>query len=57
MLFGLSLGLAFGGGCEHLIGIRQSRALSAVQWAKSLHEGLELVLLQLEIQLDTEGQK
>lgn len=40
MLFGLCLGLAFWGGCEHFIGVRQSRALLAVQGAKSLHQGL-----------------
>lgn len=40
MLFGLCLGLAFRGGCEHFIGVRQSRALLAIQGAKSLHQGM-----------------
>ena len=37
MSFGLCLGLAFRGGSEHFIGIRQSGALWAVQRAQSLH--------------------
>lgn len=52
MLFGLCLGLAFRGGCEHFIGVRQSRTLLAVQRTKSLHQGQQLVLLQLEVQFD-----
>lgn len=40
MLFGLCLGLAFWGGCEDLIGVRQSRTMLAVQGAQSLHQGL-----------------
>lgn len=53
MLFGLCLGLAFWSGREHFIGVRQSRTLLAVQGTKSLHQGLQLVLLQLEVQFDT----
>ncbi len=53
MFFSLCLGLAFRGGCEHFIGVRQSGALLAVQGAKSLHQGLQLVLLLLEVQLNT----
>ena len=40
MLFGLCLGLAFRCGCEHFVGVRQSRALLGVQGEKSLHQGL-----------------
>lgn len=40
MLFGLCLCLAFWGGCEHFIGVRQGRALFVVQGEKSLHQGL-----------------
>lgn len=53
MFFGLCLGLAFWGGCEHFIGVRQSRTLLAVWGTKSLHQWLQFVLLQLEVQLDT----
>lgn len=53
VLFGLCLGLALWGGGEHLVGVRQSRTLPAVQGAQSLHQGLQLVLLQLEVQLHT----
>lgn len=40
MLFGLCLGLAFRGGREDFVGVRQSRALLAIHGAKSLHQGL-----------------
>lgn len=53
MLFGLCLGLALRRGCEDLVGVRQSGALLAVHGAESLHQGLQLVLLLLKVQLDT----
>jgi len=53
MLFGLCLGLALGGGCEHFIGVRQSGALLAIQRVKSLNQGLYFILLQLKVQLHT----
>lgn len=53
MLFGFCLRLAFRSRCENFIGVRQSRALLAVQGTKSLHQRLQLVLLQLKVQLDT----
>lgn len=49
MLFGFCLGLAFWGGCEYFIGVMKGRTWLAVQRTESLHQGLELVLLQLEI--------
>lgn len=57
MLFGLCLGLALWGRREDFIGVRQSGALLAVQWAESLHQRLQLVLLQLKVQLNTVTQK
>ena len=56
VLFGLCLGLAFRGGSEHFVGVRQGRALGAVQGAQPPHQGVQLVLLQLEVQLHTETQ-
>lgn len=50
VLFGLCLGLALGSGREHFVGVRQSGTLPAVQGAESLHQGLQLVLLELEVQ-------
>lgn len=51
VLLRVRLGLAFGSGCEDFVGVRQGGTLLAVLGAKSLHQRLQLVLLQLKVQL------
>lgn len=53
VFFGVSFGLAFRGGREGLLGVRQGGEVGVVRGAKSLHQRLQFVLLQLEIQLHT----
>ena len=53
MLLGVSFGLAFWGGGEGLLGVRQRGKVAVLRWAKPLHQWLQLVLLKLEVQLHT----
>lgn len=53
VLLGFGFGLAFGGGCEGLLGVRQGGEVGVVRGAKPLHERLQFVLLLLEVQLHT----
>lgn len=53
MFLGVSFGLAFRGGGEGLLGVRQRGKVAILSWAKPLHQRLQLVLLKLEVQLHT----
>lgn len=53
VLLGVSFGLAFWGGCEGLLGVRQGGEVGVIRRAKPLHQRLQLVLLLLEVQLHT----
>lgn len=53
MLLGLSFGLAFWGGGEGLLGVRQRGKVAVLCGAQPLHQRLQLVLLLLEVQLYT----
>lgn len=53
MLLGVSFGLAFRGGGEGLLGVRQLGKVAVLCRAQSLHQRLQLVLLLLEVQLHT----
>lgn len=57
VFLGVSFGLAFRGGGEGLLGVRQRGEVGVLCGAKPLHQGLELVFLLLEIQLNTAGNK
>lgn len=53
VLLGFSFGLAFWGGSEGLLGVRQLGEVNALRGAQPLHQRLQLVLLLLEVQLHT----
>lgn len=58
VLLGLVFGLAFrGGGIGRVLGVRQSREVGLLGGTQALHQWLQLVLLQLEVQLHTEERK
>lgn len=57
MLLGVSFGLALWGGGEGLLGVRQGREVGILRRAKSLHQWLQLVLLQFEVQLYAAAKK
>lgn len=57
MLLGVSFGLAFRGGGEGLLGVRQGGEMDVLRRAKPLHQWLQLVLLLLEVQLHTTSKK
>ncbi len=53
VLLGVSFGLAFRGGGEGLLGVRQGGEVAVLRRAKPFHQRLQLVLLLLEVQLHT----
>lgn len=57
MLLGVPFGLAFGGGGEGLLWVRQQGEGTVLCGAQPLHQGLQLVLLLLEVQLHTASKK
>lgn len=59
VLLGVSFGLAFWGGGEGLLGVRQGGEVAVLCGTEPLHQWLQLVLLLLEVQLHTttENQK
>lgn len=58
VFLGLVFGLAFGGGrIGRVLGVRQRREVGLLGGTQALHQRLQLVLLQLEVQLHTEGKQ
>lgn len=57
MLLGVSFGLAFWGGGEGLLGVRQGSEVDLIRGAEPFHQRLQLVLLLLEVQLHTTSKK
>lgn len=57
VLLGVPFGLAFGGGGEGLLWVRQRGEVSVLCRAQPLHQWLQLVLLLLEVQLDAASKK
>lgn len=57
VLLGVSFGLAFRGGGEGLLGVRQRGEVAVLRRAKPLHQRLQLVLLLLEVQLHTAAKR
>lgn len=57
VLLGVSFGLAFWGGGEGLLGVRQLGEEAVLRRAQPLHQRLQLVLLLLEVQLHTATKK
>lgn len=57
VLLGVPFGLAFGGGGEGLLWVRQWGEGTVLRGAQPLHQGLQLVLLLLEVQLHTASKK
>lgn len=53
VLLGVSFGLAFRGGGEGLLGVRQRGEVAVRRREKPHHQWLQLVLLLLEVQLHT----
>lgn len=57
VLLGVCFGLAFRGGGEGFLGVRQGGEVAVLRRAKPLHQRLQLVLLLLEVQLHTAAKK
>lgn len=57
VLLGVPFGLAFGGGGEGLLWVRQRGEVTVLCGAEPLHQWLQLVLLLLEVQLDAASKK